>query len=89
MLTDEPYLSNRSYLHVCEQHHASSIFLNRMGIVFYCRRNMGERMEALTKGDIWKVLIRWEWLCGVCVPYNSDGKIRCERVELVEIVERN
>ena len=41
------------------------------------------------KGDIWKVLIRWEWLCGVCVPYNSDGKIRCERVELVEIVERN
>jgi uncharacterized protein YjbI with pentapeptide repeats len=36
--------------------------------------------------DIWKVLIRWEWLCGVCVPYHSDGKIRCERVELLEIV---
>ena len=34
-------------------------------------------------GDIWKVLIRWEWLCGVCVPYNTDGKIRCERVELI------
>ena len=33
--------------------------------------------------DIWKVLIRWEWLCGVCVPYNTDGKIRCERVELI------
>ena len=40
------------------------------------------------KGEIWKVLIRWEWLCGVCVPYNSDGKIRCERVELLEVVER-
>lgn len=39
------------------------------------------------KGDIWKVLIRWEWLCGVCVPYHSDGKIRCERVELLEVVE--
>ena len=39
------------------------------------------------KGDIWKVLIRWEWLCGVCVPYMSNGKIRCERVELVEVVE--
>ena len=39
------------------------------------------------KGDIWKVLIRWEWLAGVVVPYNTDGKIRCERVELVEIVE--
>ena len=39
------------------------------------------------KGDIWKVLIRWEWLAGVCVPYQSDGKIRCERVELIEIVK--
>ena len=38
-------------------------------------------------GDIWKVLIRWEWLCGVCVPYMTDGKIRCERVELLEIVK--
>ena len=38
-------------------------------------------------GAIWKVLIRWEWLCGVCVPYNSDGKIRCERVELLEVVD--
>lgn len=37
--------------------------------------------------DIWKVLIRWEWLAGVCVPYNTNGKIRCERVELVGIVE--
>ena len=39
------------------------------------------------KGDIWKVLIKWEWLCGVVVPYNTDGKIRCERVQLIEIVE--
>lgn len=37
--------------------------------------------------DIWRVLIRWEWLCGVCVPYNTDGEIRCERVELVEVVK--
>ena len=37
-------------------------------------------------GPIWKVLIRWEWLCGVCVPYMSDGKIRCERVELLDVV---
>lgn len=36
---------------------------------------------------IWKVLIRWEWLAGVCVPYNTDGKIRCERVELMEVVK--
>ena len=37
-------------------------------------------------GAIWKVLIRWEWLCGVCVPYMTDGKIRCEKVELLEVV---
>ena len=36
--------------------------------------------------DIWKVLIRWEWLPGVVVPYNTDGKIRCEKVQLIEIV---
>ena len=40
------------------------------------------------KGDIWKVLIRFEWLAGVCVPYQTNGKIRCERVELIEIVEK-
>ena len=39
------------------------------------------------EGEIWKVLIRWEWLAGVCVPYNTDGKIRCERVELIEVVD--
>ena len=38
-------------------------------------------------GDIWKVLIRWEWLAGVVVPYSTDGKIRCERVELLEVVK--
>ena len=39
-------------------------------------------------GDSWEVLIKWEWLPGVVVPYNTDGKIRCERVQLVRIVER-
>ena len=37
--------------------------------------------------QIWKLLIRWEWLPGVVVPYNTDGKIRRERAELVEAVE--
>lgn len=37
--------------------------------------------------DIWKLLIRYEWLCGIVVPYNTDGKIRCEKAELVEIVK--
>ena len=37
--------------------------------------------------DIWRMLIRWEWLPGVVVPYDTDGEFRCERAELVEIVE--
>lgn len=39
------------------------------------------------KPDVWRCLIRWAWLPGVVVPYNTDGKIRCARVELVEIVK--
>lgn len=38
-------------------------------------------------GDIWQVLIRWEWLADVIVPYNTDGKIRCGKVELVKVVK--
>ena len=45
-----------------------------------------EWVQKNQKGEIWQVLIRWDWLCGVCIPYNTDGKIRCERVELVGIV---
>lgn len=43
--------------------------------------------EKFVGATVWKVLIRWEWLVGVCVPYDSDGKIRCERVELIEKYE--
>lgn len=36
--------------------------------------------------DIWKCLIEWAWLPGVIVPFATDGKIRCERVRLIEQV---
>ena len=36
--------------------------------------------------QIWKCLIEWPWLVGVCVPYNTDGKIRSSRVRLLEVV---
>ena len=39
------------------------------------------------KGEIWKCLIEWPWLAGVIVPFNTDGKIRCERVRLLEVVK--
>lgn len=46
-----------------------------------------EWVKSKYDGEIWKVLIRFEWLAGVCVPYHTDGKIRCERVQLIEIVK--
>lgn len=33
---------------------------------------------------IWRCLIRWAWLPGVVVPYNTDGKARCEKLQLIE-----
>lgn len=36
--------------------------------------------------QIWKCQIEWPWLVGVCVPYSTDGKIRCSRVRLLEVV---
>ena len=34
----------------------------------------------------YKLLIRWEWLPGVVVPYNTDGKIRCSKAQILEAV---
>lgn len=50
----------------------------------WMKKTYGCKNYDIENYDIWKVLIRWEWLCGVCVPYNTDGNIRCERVELVD-----
>ena len=52
-----------------------------VGTLGYVRDNNKKNLP------IWKLLIRWEWLPGVVVPFNTDGKIRCERAELIEIVE--
>ena len=35
----------------------------------------------------YKLLIRWEWMPGVVVPYNTDGKIRCSKAQILEAVE--
>jgi hypothetical protein len=42
--------------------------------------------ENANNGDIWKCLIKWEWMSGVVVPYATDGKFRAERVQLIEII---
>ena len=36
--------------------------------------------------DIWRCRIRWEDLAGVVVPYSADGKARCSRLELLEVL---
>jgi hypothetical protein len=44
------------------------------------------RVNGKRDKPLWRVLIRWGWLPGVVVPFNSGGKIRCSRVELLETV---
>jgi hypothetical protein len=56
-----------------------------------CGVNVGTKdyvKRQTDKDTVWKVLIRWEWMVGVCVPYATDGKIRCEKVELLEEMTR-
>ncbi len=36
---------------------------------------------------VWRCLIKWEWMPGVVVPWNTDGKIRASKVKLIEVVE--
>lgn len=36
------------------------------------------------QADLWKCRIRWMDLADVVVPYNTDGKARCARLELLE-----
>jgi hypothetical protein len=38
------------------------------------------------KVDIWRCRIRWMDCAGIVVPYNTDGKARCRRLELIEII---
>lgn len=44
--------------------------------------------KGFGRGDIWKLIIKPQWLGGVVVPYHTDGKIRCEKAQLVEIVRK-
>lgn len=39
--------------------------------------------------NIWKVLIKHEWLDGVCVPNGDEVKFRCERVLLLDHLKGN
>jgi len=52
-----------------------------------CGINVAKRSwSSLPKTGVWKCLIKWEWLPSVVVPYNTDGKFRCGRAQLIEQV---
>jgi hypothetical protein len=38
-------------------------------------------------GPYWQCRIRWADLCDVVVPFGTDGKARCARLELIKVVE--
>lgn len=46
-----------------------------------------DNIDTLIKRAVWKLLIKWEWLPTVVVPYNTDGKIRCGKAMLLEVVD--
>ena len=55
-----------------------------------CGVNVGTLARVRRSADkrpIWRCLIRWEWLPSVVVPYSTDGKFRCSKVELLGTVE--
>jgi len=39
------------------------------------------------KGPYWKCRINWKDLVDTVIPFNTDGKGRCARLELIKIVE--
>ena len=38
--------------------------------------------------DVWECLIKFEWLSGVVIPYATDGKARCEKLQLIKRVKK-
>lgn len=43
--------------------------------------------DTYPKSVIWECLLHFEDAPDICVPYNTDGKARCGRLELIRIVE--
>lgn len=57
-----------------------------------CGVNFGTREWCYRFGygrqpELWRCRIRWRDLPGVVVPYGTDGKARCERLELLDVVK--
>ena len=53
------------------------------GVNFATREWCDREYPAAT---LWRCHIRWQDGPGIVVPYNTDGKARCERLELLEVI---
>ena len=49
------------------------------GTLEWCQKNY-------TEAHLWKCRIAWLDLAGIVVPFGTDGKARCGRLELLELV---
>ena len=57
------------------------------GVNFATRGWIGREHIIGENTTMWKCLIHWEDLADVVVPYNTDGKARCARLQLIEEVK--
>jgi hypothetical protein len=57
-------------------------------VIYGCGINIATKEWAKRecRNQIWKCLIRWEWLAGVVVPYQTEGQIRASRVQIIKPV---
>ena len=46
-----------------------------------------EWVRKHSRGKIYKLLIKYEWMAGVVVPYMTDGKIRTSRAQIIGVVD--
>jgi uncharacterized protein YjbI with pentapeptide repeats len=56
------------------------------GVNFATKKWVADNYEY---ADVWKCRIRWIDLAGTVVPYRTDGKARCARLELLENLGQN
>ena len=96
--TDEGYIVYKTF---CENYSAPELWKIEPGEIIEetvncdrttecgCGINVAplEWVRRNGRNQPYKLLIRWEWLPGVVVPYNTDGKIRCSKAQILEAVE--
>ncbi len=55
--------------------------------VNFATREWIQSSSSARKFPVWKCLIHWEDMADVVVPFNTDGKARCARLQLIEVVK--